>query len=275
MFTEAEKEKARTVQCFLYPIDALGDYLNPHYLPVIDAHTLPQTERKIPAAIPKKIVLFWHEKNLSEEIRQVIWKIREHNQEYQFVLFDADQAYHYIRYHYGQDLATLYKRRCIHPAMQSDLFRVCYLLQEGGIYVDVDIHGFNALDSMFVHQDFDCFLLYAFGNPCCIENGFIAASPQNRLLSLWLDRIQENLTLEKVFDSIWSCTGPGVISVLVLDLLLNKILSDDTGPSPLDRLVLAPNSFTGRAYSHAELSYKRSALGNWRKFRLPKALYRL
>src|SRR3546814_20979548 len=52
-------------------------------------------------------------------------------------LFDEHAAKAFI----GGSLSTRHERafeRCYHPAMQADYFRLCYLLVEGGCYVDAD-----------------------------------------------------------------------------------------------------------------------------------------
>jgi mannosyltransferase OCH1-like enzyme len=52
-------------------------------------------------------------------------------------LFDEHSAKAFI----GRSLDARHERafeRCYHPAMQADYFRLCYLLIEGGFYVDAD-----------------------------------------------------------------------------------------------------------------------------------------
>jgi mannosyltransferase OCH1-like enzyme len=53
------------------------------------------------------------------------------------LLFDKHQARNFI----SQKLGSRYKQaydKCYHPAMQSDYFRLCYILMEGGCYIDAD-----------------------------------------------------------------------------------------------------------------------------------------
>ena len=52
-------------------------------------------------------------------------------------LFDEHAAEAFI----SGSLGARHKRafeRCYHPAMQADYFRLCYVLVEGGFYVDAD-----------------------------------------------------------------------------------------------------------------------------------------
>ena len=64
------------------------------------------------------------------------WKKLEHSG-FELLLFGEWQAREFIR----SKLGTRYERAftmCYHPAMQSDYFRLCYILTEGGCYVDAD-----------------------------------------------------------------------------------------------------------------------------------------
>jgi hypothetical protein len=54
-----------------------------------------------------------------------------------FRMFDDTSAAEYIRSWYGQRELSAFAR-CRHPAMRSDFLRLCFVLAEGGLYVDVD-----------------------------------------------------------------------------------------------------------------------------------------
>lgn len=88
---------------------------------------------------PKRIVQFWDDLDrLPGDVGECIetWKKTE-EQGLERVLFDKRQAGDFIR----RRLGARHKRafdRCYHPAMQSDYFRLCYILVEGGCYIDAD-----------------------------------------------------------------------------------------------------------------------------------------
>lgn len=89
--------------------------------------------------IPKTIVQFWHNlQELPEDVQQCVnsWK-RWEKEGFTHQLFDESSAKAFI----ARSLDTRHQRafdRCYHPAMQADYFRLCYLLVEGGFYVDAD-----------------------------------------------------------------------------------------------------------------------------------------
>lgn len=96
------------------------------------------------ASHPKRVVQFWNDLNqLPGDVEECIesWKKLD-GQGYELLLFDERQAGEFIRERVGARSAKAYAR-CYHPAMQSDYFRLCYLLVEGGFYVDTDdvYHG--------------------------------------------------------------------------------------------------------------------------------------
>jgi len=85
------------------------------------------------------VVQFWHDlRDLPEDVNQCIdsWAhstktgLTHH-------LFDESGAKAFIADRLGARHERVFER-CYHPAMQADYFRLCYLLIEGGFYVDAD-----------------------------------------------------------------------------------------------------------------------------------------
>ena len=88
---------------------------------------------------PKTIVQFWNDpQQLPTDVSECIasW-VRWEAKGIRHRLFDERSAKAFI----GDSLGARHERafeRCYHPAMQADYFRLCYLLVEGGFYVDAD-----------------------------------------------------------------------------------------------------------------------------------------
>jgi mannosyltransferase OCH1-like enzyme len=88
---------------------------------------------------PRTIVQFWHNlQHLPGDVEECIasWT-RSTSSDFAHRLFDEGSAKAFI----GASLDARHEHafeRCYHPAMQADYFRLCYLLVEGGFYVDAD-----------------------------------------------------------------------------------------------------------------------------------------
>lgn len=161
--------------------------------------------------------------------------------------------------------------------MKADLFRLCYLYIHGGVYVDVDIDCHNSFTNIPLGDSFKCFLFYAEGNPWCIENGFIVSEPRNGLIQTMIQITEYNLVQYRdrsVFHDIWTTTGPGVATRAVMLHLAHYVLTG-VGPARLDGLLMSRNDSHAISYGHAELEYKKTAEGNWRKAHPPTLMDRL
>lgn len=93
---------------------------------------------------PKRIVQFWNDLDrLPVDVRECIESWRKMEEKgFEIFLFDEGQARDFIRRKLSPRHEKAYDK-CYHPAMQSDYFRLCYILAEGGCYVDADdvYHG--------------------------------------------------------------------------------------------------------------------------------------
>lgn len=109
----------------------------------------------VPAAFssgpPRTIVQFWDNLDrLPGDVDECIesWR-RLEARGFDVRLFDDNGARKFIASRLGPRHENAY-RRCYHPAMQSDYFRLCYILVEGGCYVDADdVHNGPAIDRLF------------------------------------------------------------------------------------------------------------------------------
>ena len=89
--------------------------------------------------IPRTIVQFWHDlRQLPQDVAECIasWTRWEKNS-FTHCLFDEHAAKDFIGDALGERHELAFER-CYHPAMQADYFRLCYLLVEGGFYIDAD-----------------------------------------------------------------------------------------------------------------------------------------
>lgn len=89
--------------------------------------------------IPKKILRYWHDPSeIPHDVRECMasWEKLAKNG-FEFFLHDDVSAAEYIAVRYGQREQAAFAR-CAHPAMKSDYLRLCFIVAEGGLYVDAD-----------------------------------------------------------------------------------------------------------------------------------------
>lgn len=91
------------------------------------------------ASIPKRLIRYWHDPcDLPGDVRACLdsWD-RLGDAGFEFHMFDDASGAAYIADHYGDRERTAFAR-CSHPAMRCDYLRMCFVLAEGGLYVDAD-----------------------------------------------------------------------------------------------------------------------------------------
>jgi len=91
------------------------------------------------AVIPNILVRFWHDlAAVPHDVRQCMtsWE-RLQAAGFEILDFDDCSAAAFIQGAFGCDEAEAF-HRCVHPAMRSDYFRLCFMFARGGFYVDTD-----------------------------------------------------------------------------------------------------------------------------------------
>lgn len=89
--------------------------------------------------VPRTIVQFWHNLHeLPDDIGECIasWTCWT-TSGFVHQLFDEQSAKKFISTSSGERHERAFEH-CYHPAMKADYFRLCYLMLEGGFYVDAD-----------------------------------------------------------------------------------------------------------------------------------------
>jgi hypothetical protein len=89
--------------------------------------------------IPRTLVRFWHDPlDLPLDVHNCLesWETLR-GEGFVFWMFDDASAAAYIAERYGPREVAAFAR-CRHPAMRSDYLRMCFVLAEGGLYVDAD-----------------------------------------------------------------------------------------------------------------------------------------
>ncbi|GGC89151.1 hypothetical protein GCM10007216_19910 [Thalassobacillus devorans] len=202
--------------------------------------------------IPKHLIQYWDDAIIPEDVKKVMdtWT----KSGLPKIVFDKKSAGKFISDNFSDKFSEAYER-CIHPAMRSDYFRLCYLYKNGGFYVDVD-DKFNdvCLNFLFENNNLKvsplCYDLSADqmveinhfyynseeANPNYIyyvNNDPILAPAKHPLIGLALDRATYNLLNEATnLKQIQSVSGPGNFSASVVQFFLNN--ENTNSPLPFE-----------------------------------------
>ncbi|MBP1947523.1 glycosyltransferase family 32 protein [Virgibacillus litoralis] len=230
------------------------------------------------SAIPKQLIQYWDDTIIPDDVKKVMDTWTKSGMPK--IVYNRDSAKKFISDNFSDEFAKAYEK-CIHPAMRSDYFRLCYLYKKGGLYVDVDDKFNNVrLNSLFENNNLKvhplCYDLstdqmvrindfYHFSgvNPNYIyyvNNDPILAPAKHPLIELALNRATYNL-LDECTDlkDIQSIAGPGNFSASVVQYFLNR---KNTG-SPLDfEIIMNWDDISNPQWN---LKYRKDQR-NWRKW---------
>jgi mannosyltransferase OCH1-like enzyme len=237
-----------------------------------------RTDRTVP--IPRTLVRFWHDPcGVPPDVRKCLesWDALR-AEGIAFRMFGDASAAAYIAERYGPRERAAFAR-CRHPAMRSDYLRMCFVLAEGGLYVDADdvLRGGDAWKDVFRDGALKvqplCYDVPAGGMVSMSEllrtdlpnggrifyvnNNPIAAPAGHPVLRQALARATDTLLRDKPAPEIQSTTGPGNLTAILAaharELQVGDVLPDF-------ELLL---DWEGTAEPCWDLTY-RSDARNWR-----------
>jgi mannosyltransferase OCH1-like enzyme len=229
-------------------------------------------------AIPNQLIQYWDEKIIPDDVKKVMdtWS----KSDIPKIVYNRESAKKFINDNFSDEFAKAFGK-CIHPAMRSDYFRLCYLYKNGGLYVDVD-DKFNYVSLSFLFENNKLKL-----SPLCydlsadqmvginhfyynleaipnyiyyVNNDPILTPAKHPLIELALNRATYNLLDEFTnLKQIQSVAGPGNLSACVVQYFLN---SERTN-SPLDfELIMNWDDISTPQWN---LEYREDQR-NWRKW---------
>lgn len=231
------------------------------------------------AETPRTLVQFWDDLNrLPADVRKCIqsWrKLETHG--FKCLLFDNCGASRFIARKLGQRYEEAY-RKCYHPAMQSDYFRLCYILVEGGCYLDADdMYRGSPIDHLFgdgrlriqplcydistnqmippsvfteMGANASSWIFYFNNNPLLAARGHPIVQ---RALARATEALERPASGE--LPEIQSTTGPGNLTKSVFDLATEDGVIEDS--------LVVLSGWEDVATSRWPLSYRRD-MRNWR-----------
>ena len=243
----------------------------------LDNHSAVDQPRK--GIIPKLIIQYWHDpQDVPTDVLDCLktWFPLE-SIGFTRLLFDDALASKYISVHLGERYLQAFDR-CHHPAMRCDYFRLCFILLNGGFYVDADeVYSGRTFDDYFCDSRLKV-------QPLCydtttdtmiqtqlflnerkssaswifyINNNPLISPPNHPVIHIALNRANRLLLADSGKADIQSTTGPGNITAS----LVEHALSCERANEPRDFQILP--DWEEISTSVWPLSY-RSDDRNWR-----------
>jgi mannosyltransferase OCH1-like enzyme len=231
------------------------------------------------AAVPRTLIRYWHDPcDVPDDVRACLdsWN-RLRDEGFEFRMFSDASAATYIAERYSAREREAFAR-CRHPAMRSDYLRMCFVLAEGGLYVDADDvllgDGWKNIlrdgrlkvqplcydiptGGMVPAAEILRIDLPTNGRIFYVNNDPIAAPAGHPVLRRALARATERLLGENPLPEIQSTTGPGNLTAA----LAAHARESKVAGLPFDFELL--HDWETIAETRWELSYRGDAR-NWR-----------
>ncbi len=185
-------------------------HLKTHYYPVIPLH----------------IYQTWSTKNLKPAMLQRVEQLKAQNPAFEHHLYDDADCREFIKEHFKPDVLDAYDN-LIPGAYKADLWRLCVLFINGGIYMDIKlacINGFKLIELTEAEH-----LVLDRLPPLSIYNALMVARPGNPLLYQAIRRIVSNVQNRFYGSNALEPTGP-----LMLGNLILSTANSQTSPCPVN-----------------------------------------
>ncbi|MCB1398367.1 MAG: hypothetical protein KDJ98_20830, partial [Rhodobacteraceae bacterium] len=200
-------------------------------------------------AIPRQLAHYWEGPRSAPVERGLrAWAAQHPDLSQQ--LFDAAGATAWLSRH-TPDLTALFQRQTL-PAARADLFRLAWILHQGGVFTDLDEYPRAPVTPWL--EGARAVLVIEEGHGT-IANNFLAAEPGLPLFARTLDGVARTLA-ETEAPYPWWHSGPAPLTVQAL------AASRDAGESPGLRFLGQPDYDT-RVATNLPFPHKRGAL-HWR-----------
>jgi len=167
-------------------------------------------------SIPLKIYQTWHTKNLSKPMKETVENLKKQNPEFEHFLFDDNDCIEFIDKYFHKDVLDAFNK--LKPgAYKADLWRLCVLYINGGVYIDIKMSCVNNFKLIEI-IDKEHYVKDKSWTKGKIYNGFLVCKKDNPFL---MDCINQIVTNTK--NNYYGCcplepTGPG----LLRDVMLQK-----------------------------------------------------
>jgi mannosyltransferase OCH1-like enzyme len=144
--------------------------------------------------------------------------LKKQNPAFNHYLYDDNDCREFIKGNFPENILTAYDS-LIPGAYKADLWRLCILYINGGIYMDIKlscVNGFKLIE-LTENEHFVLDRAQFFNTPKPIYNALMVCKKGNPILLLGIRKIVDNIKNKYYGHSSLYPTGPGMFSEILLD----------------------------------------------------------
>ena len=175
--------------------------------------------------IPKNVFMCWSTLELPPKMLEVIEFNKKVNPEFTFHIYDDIMCREFIINHFEKDVVYAFDK-LIPGAYKADLWRLCVLFVNGGIYLDIKfkcINGFtflDVIDNEYLTLDIPSsnWTNKMYG----IYNGFMVCKRNNPFLWKCIRKIVQNVMNLEYGKSCLFPTGPGLLGDIYFENIVDE-----------------------------------------------------
>jgi mannosyltransferase OCH1-like enzyme len=171
--------------------------------------------------IPLHVYQTWYTKDLPTKMSSSVELLKAQNPEFEHHLYDDNDCREFIKENFREEVLNAYDS-LVPGAYKADLWRLCILFINGGIYMDIKfscVEGFKLIE-LARNEHFVLDRQNHFNTPNPIYNGLMVSKKDNPFVLLGIRRIVENVKNKYYGYNTLYPTGPGMLSEV---LLKNKL----------------------------------------------------
>jgi len=165
--------------------------------------------------LTSSIIQYWDQEKQPTMVRELTLTWQKFNPGWSYRCFDRTTASLFFKEVFGDSVQEDFLSIRL-PAMQSDVFRVAYLMTHGGLWVDAATTCLSPLDHWLDPQT-PLVLVRRDVNSTKVCNGIIYAhQPQHKFLEAVWSSIA-SLIAKRAGTNVWKMFGPGLFGKTLLD----------------------------------------------------------
>ena len=195
--------------------------------------------------VPLNLYLTWSIKQLPPKMQENVDRMKKVNPEFNIQIFDCNERREFIKNNFPKDILIAYDT--LKPgAYKADLWRLCVLYVNGGIYADIKLNCINNFKFIALtereHLALDRSGYWKKGQ-IGLFNALIVAKPKNELLLRCINKINENVKNKYYGFNFLYPTGPGLLGEQYIKMLREN---ESTMEAELDKLDLCLDLSMGK-----------------------------